>query len=1398
MEPRAGAPQALTDDAAGVPASESTGGRARMRVRTLAACLLLVGIAFTQSPGYLVADTKFDLSADPQGFLARALHLWDPSGALGQLQNQAYGYLWPMGPFFTLGQLLDVPGWAVQRGWMALLLCVAFTGTVRVVRELDVRSDLAALAAGAAYALSPRILSTIGTISIESWPSALAPWVLLPLVVGADRGSPRRAALLAGGAVGMIGGVNAAATAAVLPIGAVWLLTRRRGPRRTSLMVWWPVFTVLGTLWWLLPLFVLGSYSPPFLDFIESASITTFPTTVFDALRGTSDWVPYVDPSWTGGGTVLSEGYLALNSGLVLGAGLAGMALRSNPHRLFLLLTLLTGLLLVTAGHTGSVHGWAAGSLQDLLDGALAPLRNVHKFDPVVRLPLVVGLAFLLDAVLDRRAAPSLKRQPLVAGMVVVGVIGSTVPALTGGLAAAGGVLETPTYWHQTISWLDQRSTQGAALLAPGSGFGDYRWGAPRDEPVQYLGAQHWAVRNAIPLTPPGSIRALDAVEDRFAQGRPSAGLAGYLGRLGVKYVVVRNDLAPGSDVPDPVLVRQAVAGSAGLGLVRSFGPEVGGEPSLSRDGERLVVNGGWQEQRRAIEVYEVAGTTPAVVASRLPVVVGAPEDLLDLDDLGVLDGSPTRLAVDLGREEVPREPVVLTDGLAHRERFFGRVHDGSSAVLTPGDVPRSGNPVRSYTLPQEDRWSTRARLDGVASVAASSSMSDSTAAGGSRRGELPFAALDAAPGTAWVSAVGESGRAWWQLGLTEPTAVRAVRLTLALPSRDRTEVVVVTDAGRTRPVELRVGEPVEVALDGAETRTLRVEGTRDDLQLALADVDVPGVTAERRLVLPEVPESWGAPGTVVLRRDGDARTGCVVVDGRVPCVADRAVGAEEPGPVLRDVPLPQAEQYGSVITASPVPGPDLDRLLLQDRLLSVVGSSTGPADPRASGLAAVDGDPATAWTPDVDDLSPQLALDWLGDREVTGLRLVVADGAPVQRPLGAELSWPGGSQDLVFDERGRAELDEPVVTSSLTLRLTTTDGALSLNAEGVPERLPPGISELRVRGMPFEPIVPSTEVRTRPCGTGPTLVVNGQARTTRLVASDAQLFGMQQVRATPCGVSTVQLERGTNRVDLDASSVAAADSLVLRASGSPAPAAGAVAVPLSRPDQVSLDVPPGAEPGTLVVRQNTNAGWAARSDGEQLAPVVVDGWQQAWTWSGASGVEARFGPDRTYRAALAAGAAGFLLLLSLIALRGRCWPGADLAPVGPIAAGPVATAATALVAGGLLAGWPGVAVLAVAVLIGWLLRPRAPEAGAWVVGALVFVAATTYAVRPWGDAAGWAGNWPLPHYLVVAAVGVVVACVTSDAGPPGSPGTTPATTSSTLRASSLRPSRIAGRSTKR
>src|SRR4051812_12796468 len=153
--------------------------------------------------------------------------MWDPSSGFGHVQNQSVGYLFPMGPFFALGHLLGMPMWVVQRLWIGLLLVVAMWGALRVAEALDIGTPGTRLLGAVAYALSPAMTALLGYESGGQVPVALLPWVLLPLIPAATHGSVRRAAARSGLAVAAMGAVNATATIAVLPLPALWLLTRR-------------------------------------------------------------------------------------------------------------------------------------------------------------------------------------------------------------------------------------------------------------------------------------------------------------------------------------------------------------------------------------------------------------------------------------------------------------------------------------------------------------------------------------------------------------------------------------------------------------------------------------------------------------------------------------------------------------------------------------------------------------------------------------------------------------------------------------------------------------------------------------------------------------------------------------------------------------------------------------------------------------------------------------------------------------------------------------------------------------------------------------------------------------------------------------------------------------------
>lgn len=130
-------------------------GALLVRFRSALVCLGFVVLAVLQEPGQVVGDTKLDLAVDPVDFLHRALTLWEPEGAAGQLQNQAYGYFFPMGPFFAAGRLIGLPPWLVQRLWLALLLSVAYLGVVVLARRLRIGTPATAVLAGVAYACAP-------------------------------------------------------------------------------------------------------------------------------------------------------------------------------------------------------------------------------------------------------------------------------------------------------------------------------------------------------------------------------------------------------------------------------------------------------------------------------------------------------------------------------------------------------------------------------------------------------------------------------------------------------------------------------------------------------------------------------------------------------------------------------------------------------------------------------------------------------------------------------------------------------------------------------------------------------------------------------------------------------------------------------------------------------------------------------------------------------------------------------------------------------------------------------------------------------------------------------------------------------------------------------------------
>ncbi len=1328
MEPRDRAAQAVSED------------RVRRRFRLLVGCLALVATAFVQAPGRVVNDTKLDLSVDPGGFLGRALSMWEPDGFFGQVQNQAYGYLFPMGPFFWLGDLADVPDWVVQRAWWALLLCVAFVGFVRLAEELRIGTPVVRLVGGVLFALSPRILTLLGTSSIEAWPSAVAPWVLVPLAVGLRRGQPRRQAALAALAVAVVGGVNAAATFAVIPLGALFLLLAPAGPRRRTLIRWWPGFVLLGTLWWLGPLFLLGRYSPPFLDFIETAENTTVAATPFDALRGTTHWTPLVSGDLTSGRVLLENPVVVLMTGLVVLAGVIGLCHPRLPYRRFLVAGIGTGLLLVTLGHAGAATGWGTPLFQDLLDGVLAPIRNTHKFDVLVHLPLLLAAAHATGvAVRSSRTQPAVVRASLVTAVVSV-VAGAAVPAWTAQLPAARSFEDVPAYWRTAADWLDEAEPEGTTLLVPASAFADYVWGSSGDEPLQPLARSAWAVRNSVPLTPPQTIRLLDALSDELAQARSSEGLAASLQRAGVKRVLVRNDLRP--DVTDgrTELLYQTLETSPGLTQVATFGPTLGGRGSIDLGDVRTFVQGGWQTARPAIDVFEVQSgrSYRQRAASSVPTLVGAGADtLVQLDALGVTPGDDAILAQDLPGD-APAGTVVVTDGLRRQEVGFGSVDRQRSATLTETSPYVAQRRAHDYVSAADTTWQAVARLDGARDLEASSSQAQVSAVRGVDPSAGPWSAFDGDARSAWV-AQGDDG--WIRLELDSTRNLGAVTFGAGLARGTTQRLLVRTEDGVVeRDLVGSTPETVDVGtVDELWARVTRSDGG----DARLAQVTAPTLELSRPLVLARPPSGWRPADSIVLGLDSGARPGCLEVEGDVRCRSGVGVKGEDTYWVDRVVPMRERASYTPSLRAVPLAGEALDAVLQEDLAADVRASSSVTDDPRASATMAVDGDSSTGWIADARDADPTLTVVWPSARTVDAIRLRTDPGLPASRPTAVSVVLDDGTRlrrgvpaDGVVDLGG-------VRTSRLTISLGTTGGAFDYDGPAV-TGLPVGVSELSVEGAPLGTADLGDVPVELPCGSGPDVVVDGERHETSVSTTRAALVAVEPVEARFCGRTEITLDAGDRRITAEASPWFSAGRLVLERTD----AAAAV-----------------ADDGTRYVLEehNANPGWQGTSEGEPVEAITLNGWQQGWVVpAGASSdVRTTFGPATTYRVFLGIGAATFLgLVLACLVMRRRDDRPADPPARGPLSGGvSVVTALGAVVVLGLVGGTWFAASAAVGAVAAWALRRRGVAPG-WPAALAVLVPVAAYAAFPRGSTASWVATWTWPQLAGAFSLGCVICAV--------------------------------------
>ena len=864
------------------------------RAIPLGLAALAYGLAFAQRPGIAVADTKIDLHVDPGQFLGDVASVWSSSGGLGQVQAGQYaGYLFPMGPFFALGEQVGLAPWVVERLWLGTLLAVAAWGVVRLLdATLERPRGAAHLAAGAVTVMNPYVVVFANRTSVTLLGYAALPWLLLTVRrgVGAARGWrwPAAFALLVASTGG---GVNAAVTGWLLlgpVLLAVWEpLTGRASWRAVGGFGWRAaLLSVVASLWWLVPVAAHARYGLNFLPFTEGVGTIWDTTSLSESLRLLGYWVAYhgvgygaqLEPYFSDTETLLFAPAVVVAGLLVSGLALGGFVWsRRLSYGPFFVALAFLGLLVMFAGFPPGTPLRRGLTFAYNHVEAIQFLRTTYKAGALTAIAVAClgGMAF---GEVWRRVPVGGARSPrrtIAAAALAAG--GAALLAVACWPLVTGRAIDSSiAYDHVPRAWTDAardldrdlpRSSR--AMVLPGQVFPYYRWGDTQDPILPALSERPVAVRYVVPYSGLHAADMLFATDALVQQGRALPGqLPRLLSLLGVRAVVTGTDddrFLSGAAAPadaERALRRGGLADPA-----RRYGPErrfgathAASSPEPARSARRLARAG----SRPTIPLPEVRRTDLPSSRSLVRVYPASPETVVD----GSGDGVASLAA--LGALPVRRAVAYAGDLSGAALRASAR--RGDDFVIS--DTNRRRTFVSSDPLPATGT-TLAADVDFSQDAAVLDPFAERGTAGqtvaeypGARRLESPFsphfrqfpehrafAAFDGDPRTWWEPDFHLADeRRWLEITFDRPRPVSHVDV---LPKRvDGARVTAIDVAGRRVPLHpgwnrIRLGLR---EASGLRVRVADVQGPEGEPG-SLAEVRVPGVHLREVLRPPQLVE---------------------------------------------------------------------------------------------------------------------------------------------------------------------------------------------------------------------------------------------------------------------------------------------------------------------------------------------------------------------------------------------------------------------------------------------------------------------------------------------------------------------------------------------------------------
>lgn len=745
--------------------------------------LALWGLAFLSyvpllltHPGKLGADTKAYLYLDPGRLLRRAAYLWDPNIGLGTVTHQNIGYLFPMGPYYWLAQVLGVPDWIAQRFWMGSIIFFAGWGTRYLLRKVLRWDGRGATVAMLAYALAPFLLHYIYKHSVILLPFSALPWLIAFCARSLRERGWQAPALFALTCL-IAGGINATSLLLVLVGPLLWVLhavfVERELTVRATIVPLLKIgsLTLLTSLWWIAGLMMQGRYGIDILRYTETYKTVANAATTPEIIRGFGYWFFYGTDAlgpWFKAAVTETTSPLAIAVSFALPLlGVLGALLTRWRARMFFVAMAITGLVLSVGANPyddPSPYGALYKAFSETKSGLA--MRSTPRAIPLLALATAVFLAAGVAAI-DRKVPA---RGRWAAAAVVLLIIGNLSPLWTGRMLDE--FLErpddVPSYWVDAGRYLDQGDTRTRALEVPGIDFANYRWGSTVDPITPGLTDRQYAARELVPYGSPPSADLMNSLDEPLQDWSfdPSS-YSALLRLISAGDLVLRSDLEyERYRTPRPRPTYGWMQRVAGLTDETGFGLPV---PNRAKLPAPLLDELELAQPRDApdpspVTVWDVEGAEPiarGVTAETPTILAGSGQGIVAAAEAGVLD--PSRLTVYsgsvsddqalLGQLLDDGARLVVTDSNRRAARRWGSTRDNDGFTEMAGQAKKvdpSDNRLELFTksdgTPRGDDTKTVSVQEGGLVVTASDYGNNFNYTPGDRA----TMAVDGDPTTAW------------------------------------------------------------------------------------------------------------------------------------------------------------------------------------------------------------------------------------------------------------------------------------------------------------------------------------------------------------------------------------------------------------------------------------------------------------------------------------------------------------------------------------------------------------------------------------------------------------------------------------------------------------------------